>query len=66
VHAGLGETDELFAWLEKAFTARDVHLIYLPVDPKWDPFRSDPRFAALLARCGFLTAPPHATDQRER
>ena len=53
VHAGLGQTDELFRWLDKAYEARDVHLIYLPVDPKWDPYRSDPRFAALLRRCGY-------------
>jgi hypothetical protein len=41
------------AWLAKAYGARDVHLIYLPVDPKWDPYRVDPRFQALLTRCGF-------------
>jgi hypothetical protein len=34
-------------------TPRDVHLIFLTVDPKWDPYRGDPRFEALLARCGF-------------
>jgi len=54
VHAGLGERDAVFEWLDKAFGARDVHLIYLPVDPKWDPYRSDARFTALLARCGFV------------
>jgi TolB-like protein/DNA-binding winged helix-turn-helix (wHTH) protein/Flp pilus assembly protein TadD len=60
VHAGLGETDELFGWLDNAYAARDVHLIYLPVDPKWDPYRSDPRFAALLRRCGFsMNTPTH-------
>ena len=53
VHAGLGERDEVFDWLEKAYAARDVHLIFLTVDPKWDPYRADPRFEALLARCGF-------------
>ena len=31
-------------WLAKAYDARDVHLIYLPVDPKWDPYRADPDF----------------------
>jgi TolB-like protein len=53
VHAGLGEREPVFEWLDKAFAARDVHLIYLPVDSKWDPYRADPRFKALLARCGF-------------
>jgi len=53
VHAGLGDRERVFEWLDKAYAARDVHLIYLPVDPKWDPYRGDPRFSALLARCGF-------------
>ena len=53
VHASLGHTDEVFRWLDKAFEARDVHLMFLPVDAKWDAYRKDPRFAALLARCGF-------------
>jgi TolB-like protein/Flp pilus assembly protein TadD len=54
VHAGLGDREAVFEWLAKAYDARDVHLIYLPVDPKWDPYRADPRFQALLARCGFI------------
>jgi tetratricopeptide (TPR) repeat protein len=53
VHAGLGERDAVFEWLDRAFDVHDVHLIYLPVDPKWDPYRSNPRFEALLMRCGF-------------
>ena len=55
VHAGLGEREPVFEWLDKAYAARDVHLMYLTVDPKWDPYRADPRFNALLARCGFTT-----------
>ena len=39
---------------DRAYDARDIHLIYLPVDPKWDPYRADPRFTALLARCNFM------------
>jgi len=54
IHAGLGEREAVFEWLERAYTARDVHLIYLPVDAKWDAYRDDPRFIALLARCNFM------------
>jgi TolB-like protein/DNA-binding winged helix-turn-helix (wHTH) protein/Flp pilus assembly protein TadD len=62
VHAGLGERERVLEWLDKAYAARDVHLIYLPVDPKWDPYRADPRFTALLERCGFT--PKTATVTR--
>ena len=30
--------------------------MYLTVDAKWDPYRADPRFQALLARCGFTAS----------
>ncbi len=63
VHAGLGDSASVFAWLDKAYGERDVHLMYLPVDAKWDPYRADPRFGALLARCGF-TPPAPATAGR--
>ena len=53
VHAGLGETPAALDWLERAYEARDVHLIALPTDAKWDPYRSDLRFKSLLQRCGF-------------
>ncbi len=56
VHAGLGEREAVMEWLAKAYDARDVHLIYLPVDPKWDSYRADPRFEALLTRCGFTAS----------
>jgi TolB-like protein/DNA-binding winged helix-turn-helix (wHTH) protein/Flp pilus assembly protein TadD len=55
VHAGLGDTDAAFEWLNRAYAARDVHLMFLTVDVKWDPYRSDRRFGDLLARCGFTT-----------
>ena len=53
VQAGLGERDAALAALDRAYEARDVHLVFLPVDPRWDAYRSDPRFRALLERCGF-------------
>ncbi|MBA3832805.1 MAG: winged helix-turn-helix domain-containing protein [Chthoniobacterales bacterium] len=52
IHLGLGEREEAFASLETAFQDHDVRLSFLRVDPKWDAFRSDPRFGALLARLG--------------
>jgi tetratricopeptide (TPR) repeat protein len=55
VHAGLGDREAVFESLDRAYAARDVHLIFLPVDPKWDEYRQDPRFVALLARCGFAS-----------
>lgn len=54
VYAGLGDRDAVFASLEKAFAVHDVHLIYLPVDPKWDRYRDDPRFKAQVDRCNFM------------
>jgi TolB-like protein/DNA-binding winged helix-turn-helix (wHTH) protein/Flp pilus assembly protein TadD len=55
VHAGVGDADAAFEWLDRAYAARDVHLMFLTVDVKWDRYRTDPRFADLLARCGFTT-----------
>jgi len=52
VHLGLGEHDETFAWLEKAYVDRDVRLSFLNVDRKWNSLRADPRFLALLKRIG--------------
>jgi hypothetical protein len=53
MHMSAGDADGAFAWLEKAFAARDVNLVFLPVDPKMDPLRADARLQALLDRCGF-------------
>lgn len=53
VYAGLENEELMFESLERALAARDVHLVFLPVDPKWDPWRAHPRFAALIERCGF-------------
>jgi TolB-like protein/tetratricopeptide (TPR) repeat protein/predicted Ser/Thr protein kinase len=52
VSGALGERDEAFAWLEKAYELRDPQLVYLKVGPKYTPLRSDPRFQDLLRRMG--------------
>ncbi len=52
VYAGLGRKKEAFKWLEESYSARDVGLLYLKVDPPLDPLRSDPRFDDLVRRVG--------------
>jgi tetratricopeptide (TPR) repeat protein/DNA-binding winged helix-turn-helix (wHTH) protein len=48
VYAGLGDKDQVFAWLEKIKHLRTIRLI--KTDPRFDSLRDDPRFAALLLR----------------
>jgi TolB-like protein/Tfp pilus assembly protein PilF len=52
IYVGLGEKDQAFACLEKAYEQRDRRLILMKVYPLLDPLRSDPRFADLLRRIG--------------
>jgi tetratricopeptide (TPR) repeat protein len=59
IHAGLDDAAAAFTALENSLLVRDVNLAFLPRDPKWQRLRGDPRFAAILARCGF-TEPPAA------
>src|SRR5215471_3563766 len=54
VYHGLGNSDETLRWLEKAYEERDVHLVFLGVDPRWDALRSDPRFISLLKRINLI------------
>jgi DNA-binding winged helix-turn-helix (wHTH) protein/TolB-like protein/Tfp pilus assembly protein PilF len=56
VHAGLGEKDLAFTWLEKAFAERSHWLVWLRLDPRWDVIRADARFEQLLSRVGLPTA----------
>jgi TolB-like protein/Flp pilus assembly protein TadD len=52
LYAGLGDADAAYEWLEKGRLGRDVHMVFLTVEPKWDPLRGTPSFQALLQRCG--------------
>jgi serine/threonine-protein kinase len=51
-YARLGEKDQAFAWLEKAYDEHQPWLAYLKTDPQFDPLRADPRFADLVRRVG--------------
>jgi serine/threonine-protein kinase len=55
IYAGLGDRTKTFEYLEKAYQERVPYLVYLAVDPHFDPFRSDPRFRDLLRRIGLPT-----------
>jgi eukaryotic-like serine/threonine-protein kinase len=53
VFSGLGEKDQAFAWLEKAFRERDPCLVEcLKNHFRCDSLRADPRFTALLRKIG--------------
>jgi DNA-binding winged helix-turn-helix (wHTH) protein/Flp pilus assembly protein TadD len=52
LHAELGQTEEAFAALDRAFDRRDPARADLGVDPAFDPLRPDPRFAAYVTRLG--------------
>jgi len=52
IYTGLGEKDQAFKWLEKAFEERDVWLMNLKVDPVFSRLRTDKRFGDLLTRAG--------------
>jgi serine/threonine-protein kinase len=50
---GLGRHDDALTWLERGYAERTHWMALLKVDPRLDPLRGDPRFAALLARMAF-------------
>ena len=53
IYAGLGEKDQTFAWLERAYKDRGYYLpVYLTTDSRLDNLHSDPRFADLRRRIG--------------
>ena len=52
IHIGLGQKDQAFEGLQKAYQDRSGWLVYLRVDPMFNPIRSDPRFSDLLQRVG--------------
>jgi hypothetical protein len=51
-YAAVGDRDRAFQCLEKAFQARSAGLIYLHLDPGYEPLHADPRFTDLKQRIG--------------
>lgn len=50
VYAGLGDREQTLLWLEKAYQEHAFFLIWLKVEPAFDPLRDDPKFQDLLRR----------------
>lgn len=52
VYAGLGDKEQTFVWLGKAYEDRSFFLIWLKVEPCFDSLRDDTRYKDLLRRIG--------------
>jgi serine/threonine-protein kinase len=52
IHARLGEKDQAFEWLEKAYADHSDGLVRLKEEIGFDNLRSDPRYADLARRIG--------------
>ncbi len=53
VYNGLGESDKALDYLEKAFAEKNVLMVFLKVEPKWNNLRNEPRFIDLMRRMNF-------------
>lgn len=52
IHVALGNDDEVFRWLDKAYDERSSALPFLGVNPRFRRLRGDARFTRLLQRLG--------------
>jgi TolB-like protein/Flp pilus assembly protein TadD len=51
-YLGLGDNEQAFAWIERAYQEQSNILQFVRVHPYFDPLRRDPRFADLVRRVG--------------
>ncbi|MCC7307532.1 MAG: winged helix-turn-helix domain-containing protein [Acidobacteria bacterium] len=49
-HLRLGETDQAFQFLEKAYQRRESQVMIVNIEPEWDVIRGDARYADLMRR----------------
>jgi hypothetical protein len=54
VYSWRGETDKAFEWLDRAWRQHDGGLLAVQTEPMLAPLRTDPRFAALRRKVGFV------------
>lgn len=53
IHVGLGENDQAFPFLEKAYQDHSWWLLWIKTDPRFENLRSDPRFTDLVRRINY-------------
>jgi eukaryotic-like serine/threonine-protein kinase len=53
IYVRLGEPDESFHWLNRAYEERSVCISSVKFDPRLDPIRSDPRYEPLVRQLNF-------------
>jgi len=51
-YTALGKKDDAFKWLQESYEVHSICVIWLNSEPRFDPLRSDPRFAALVRQVG--------------
>jgi serine/threonine-protein kinase len=51
-YAGLGQKEQALSSLERAYTAHDLQMQFLGVDPHYDSLRSEPHFQELMRKVG--------------
>ena len=52
IHIYLGDKDQAFAWMDRGVQERSGQILWLKIEPLFDPIRSDPRFDELVHRMG--------------
>ncbi|MCA1560074.1 MAG: protein kinase [Acidobacteria bacterium] len=52
IHAGLGDRERVFSYLDAAYRERSHWLVWLKRDPRWNDVRSDARFQNLVRKIG--------------
>ena len=50
LYTSLGEIDQAFEWLERAYAGRDNSLPYIVLEPRFDPLRTDERYVGLVRK----------------
>lgn len=52
IHAGLGDPDKAFDFLDRAYREKSLDMSHIKADLRLDNLRSNPRFQSLLSRMG--------------